>query len=143
MISNRKIPAVGKASYGRDFCYLYDYFLHISSATIIATFCVFESLYGRLLCVVVMISSPRTVAIFAIVAKVRLCVPLSQRLTSVSVLPRAFAKSRYFIFRSCNSSKTLLAIATHKSTCLFVSAGVDLRISSISLFVFILNPPYA
>ena len=32
MIPNRKIPAVGKASYGRDFCYLYDYFFaHILS----------------------------------------------------------------------------------------------------------------
>ena len=87
--------------------YLYDYFLHISSATIIATFCVFGSLYGRWLCVVVMMSSPRTVAIFAIVANVRLCVPLSQRLTSVSVLPRGreailnfwSQKARHFVHR--------------------------------------------
>lgn len=89
------------------------------------------------LLVVVMMSSPSTAAILAIVAIVRLWVPLNHLLTSVSVTPSAFARSRCSIPCFAITSNILLAIATQKSTCLLVSVGVVLRMASIIWLVFI------
>lgn len=51
--------------------------------------------------------------------------------------PRALAKSLCFIPCSAITSIILFEIATQKSTCLFVSVGVVLRMASIILLVFI------
>ena len=82
-------------------------------------------------------SSPKTYDILHNVAIVKLCVPESQRLTSVSVLPSWRANSFCVMFLFSKMSYIRLAIATDISIRIFISGETEVRISSIILLVFI------